>query len=139
LKQWDKDGLNTCRRYHAVVESVMNNTGGSAQMDGTKRGRFAEQVRRFRARFVQSAGSSLGKVIGGQMLKATVGEESGNWRERLYGPLATVVLFIEQVLGADHSCQGAVAQGLSARVALGQAPCSLNTRAPTARRESDWP
>ena len=38
-----------------------------------------------------------------------------------------MVLFIEQVLGADHSCQDAVARGLSARVALGQAPCSLNT------------
>jgi len=96
-------------------------------MNGTKNGSFAEQVRRFRARFVQSSGSSLGQVVSGHMLKATVDEECGNWRERLYGPLTTVVLFIEQVLGADHSCQSVVAQGLSARVALGQTPCSLNT------------
>ena len=96
-------------------------------MDGTKKGSFAEQVRRFRARFVQSAGTALGKLITDHLLKATVLEEAGCWRERLYSPLTTVVLFIEQVLGADHSCQDAVARGLSARVALGQAPCSLNT------------
>lgn len=96
-------------------------------MNVTKNGSFAEQVRRFRARFVQSAGTALGKVITGHVLKAAVHEEAGYWRERLYSPLTTVVLFIEQVLGADHSCQGVVAHGLSARVALGQAPCSLNT------------
>lgn len=96
-------------------------------MNGIKNGRFAEQVRQFRARFVQSAGASLGKVITSHMLKTAVLEEAGHWRERLYSPLTTLVLFLEQVLGADHSCQSAVAQGLSARVALGKAPCSLNT------------
>ena len=96
-------------------------------MDGNKKGSFVEQVRRFRARFVQTGGSALSEVITAQVLKAWVIEESGKWRERLYPPLTTVVMFIEQVLGADHSCQDAVAQGLSSRVALGQAPCSLNT------------
>jgi hypothetical protein len=96
-------------------------------MDGSKKAGLAEQVRRFRARFVQSAGAALGKLITAQVLKNAVFEEAGSWRERLYSPLTTLVLFIEQVLGADHSCQDAVARGLSARVALGQAPCSLNT------------
>jgi len=75
----------------------------------------------------QSAGVALSHVVTGQFLKAVVLEEAGRWRERLYSPLTTVVVFLEQVLGADHSCQDAVAHGLSARVALGQAPCSLNT------------
>jgi len=96
-------------------------------MDGSKKGGLAEQVRRFRVRFVQRAGSALGTVISAHVLKGALLQEMGCWRERLYGPLTTVVLFIEQVLGADHSCQDAVARGLSARVALGQAPCSLNT------------
>jgi hypothetical protein len=96
-------------------------------MKRSKKGRFAEQIRRFRARFVQSAGVALSHVVTGQFLKALVLEEAWRWRERLYSPLTTVVLFLEQVLGADHSCQDAVAHGLSARVALGQAPCSLNT------------
>ena len=53
-------------------------------------------------------------------------EEAGNCRERIYGPLQTLMLFIEQVLGADQSCQDAVARGVSQRVGLGQSPCSLN-------------
>jgi hypothetical protein len=41
--------------------------------------------------------------------------------------MQTLMLFIEQVLGADHSCQDAVAHGVSQRVALDQSPCSLNS------------
>lgn len=48
-----------------------------------------------------------------QVLKNVVSEEIGRWRERLYGPLTTLTLFIERVLGADHSCQDAVARGLA--------------------------
>lgn len=96
-------------------------------MDSSKKRHLGEQVRRFRARFVQSVGAVLGDVIAADALRQWVSEEAGGYRERVYGPLTTLVLFIEQVLGADHSCQDAVARGVSARVALGQAPCSLNT------------
>ncbi len=54
-------------------------------------------------------------------------EEAAGFRDRIYSPLSTLVLFIEQVLSADHSCMDAVARGLSARIALGQARCSLNS------------
>lgn len=84
-------------------------------------------MRRFRARFVQSVEAVLGEVIPAQALMQWVVEEAGRYRERVYGPLVTLTLFIEQVLSADHSCQDAVARGVSARVALGQAPSSLNT------------
>ena len=46
-------------------------------MDGSKKAGLAEQVRRFRARFVQSAGAALGKVVTGHVLKLTVMEEAG--------------------------------------------------------------
>lgn len=96
--------------------------------DSSKKARLAEQVRRFRARFAQhNAQGILGEVLPRQWLIKQIEEEVGHWRERLYGPLTTLSLFIEQVLGADHSCQDAVARGVSARVALGQQPCSLNT------------
>ena len=95
-------------------------------MDDSKRKHLAGQVRRFCARFAHSAGSALGRIIPSQELLRWVEEEVGDRRERLYGPLQTLTLFIEQVLGADQSCQDAVARGMSARVALGQAPCSLN-------------
>lgn len=96
-------------------------------MDSQKRRRLAEQVKRFRARFVQSVGSVLGEVIPSKRLMQWVKDEVGDWRERVYSPFTTLVLFIEQVLGADHSCRDAVARALSARVADGQSPCSLNT------------
>jgi Transposase DDE domain len=88
---------------------------------------LVEQVRRFRARFVQSVGRVLGDVIPQRVITQWVSEEVGTYRERIYNPFTTLMLFIEQVLGADHSCQDAVARGLSARVAVGQSPCSLNT------------
>lgn len=96
-------------------------------MNSSRKGRLGEQVRRFRARFAQRVGAVLGDVIPRDLLVRWVLEETDRWRERLYGPLETLVMFIEQVLGADHSCQDAVARGLSARVALAQAPCSLNS------------
>ena len=98
-------------------------------MQCNKKRCLVEQVRRFRARFVQSVEAVLGDVIPGALLIQWITEEIGAYRERIYGPFATLVLFIEQVLGADHSCQDAVARGLSARTAQGQAPCSLNTAA----------
>jgi hypothetical protein len=96
-------------------------------MHRNKKQCLAEQVQRFRARFAQSVGATLGDVIPPQSLNRCVLEEAGGYRERVYHPFATLQLFIEQVLGADHSCQDAVARGLSARVTLGETPCSLNT------------
>lgn len=96
-------------------------------MNGDKKQCLAQQVQRFRARFVQSVGRVLGEVIPQCALTQWINEETAGYRERIYNPFTTLVLFIEQVLGADHSCQDAVARGLSARVALGQPPCSLNT------------
>ncbi len=86
----------------------------------------AGQVKRFCARFAQGSGAALGRVIPQQELVKWVAEETGEYRERIYGPLKTLMLFIEQVLGADKSCQDAVARGVSQRVELGQSPCSLN-------------
>lgn len=96
-------------------------------MQCNKNKRLMAQVQRFRKRFLQSVGRALADVIPLPSLVQWVIEEVGVYRERIYGPLTTLSLFIEQVLGSDHSCQDAVAKGLSARVALGQPSCSLNT------------
>lgn len=95
-------------------------------MNLTKRLAMTGQIRRFCHRFAQGADHVLGRVIPRPELLRWVEEEGGPRRERLYGPLQTLTLFVEQVLSADHSCQDAVARGLSQRVGLGQAPCSLN-------------
>ncbi|MBS4096760.1 MAG: hypothetical protein KGZ83_08000 [Sulfuricella sp.] len=98
-------------------------------MNSNKKRHLAEQVKRFRARFVQTMGAVLGDVLTAPLLMQWVAEETGVFRRRLYDPLQTLMLFIEQVLGADHSCQDAVARGVSGQVAQGQAPGSLNTAA----------
>jgi len=95
-------------------------------MNHSKRLAMTGQIKRFCHRFAQGMGGALSRVIPRAELLRWVEEETGPYRERLYGPLQTLMLFIEQVLSADHSCQDAVARGLSQRVGLGQAPCSLN-------------
>lgn len=95
-------------------------------MNHIKRQCIAGQVKRFVNRFAQGVGSALGKVIPEREMLKWIEEEAGRFRERVYGPVQILVLFIEQVLGADQSCQDAVARGLSQRVALGQTACSLN-------------
>ena len=96
-------------------------------MDGSKKWQVGEQVKRLRRRFGQTAGAALGEVVPMHLLRQWVDEEVAQWRERLYSPLQTLLLFIEQVLSADQSCQDAVARAASARVALGQPPGSLNS------------
>lgn len=66
-------------------------------------------------------------MLSAQAVQRAIDEHAGRWRERLYGPLGTLELFVEQVLSADGSCQEAVARGVSLRVALGKSACSLNT------------
>jgi hypothetical protein len=96
-------------------------------MNGNKVKRFSEQVKQFAAQFVQSGQALLGEIIPVKELESWIREEVGAYRERVYSPLRTVMLFIEQVMSADHSCQDAVARGASQRVALDQAVSSLNT------------
>ena len=98
-------------------------------MDDNKKRQVSEQVKRCRARFAQSVDAVLGEVIPAALLKQWVAEEVGPYRERIYSPLRTLMLFLEQVLSADHSCQDATARGVSAQVALGQKSSSLNNAA----------
>jgi hypothetical protein len=64
-------------------------------MNTSQRRVLTEQVRRLRARFAQSVDTLLGEVIPAELLKQWVLEEVVQWRERLYGPLRTLMLFIE--------------------------------------------
>ena len=96
-------------------------------MDDNKKRQLCEQVRRCRARFAQSVDAVIGDILPAALLKQWVAEEGGPYRERIYSPLRTLMLFLEQVLSADHSCQDAVARGVSGQVALGRKPGSLNS------------
>lgn len=101
-------------------------------MDTTKAcapgvGRVQSQVRQFLTRFAQDGSSALTRLLDAEQLQALVQRHCPQYRDRVYSPLATLSLFLEQVLGADHSCQDTVARGLSSRVAQNLTPSSLNT------------
>lgn len=56
-----------------------------------------------------------------------VEQQPGDVRHRLYPPLVTLGLFVEQAMRRDQACQDAVGRALSQRTALGLSPSSLNT------------
>ncbi len=74
-------------------------------MNDSKKRHLAGQIRQFRARFVQKAGAVVGNVLPAQSLARWVAEEAGSYRQRIYDPLQTLMLFIGQVLGADQRGQ----------------------------------
>ena len=95
-------------------------------MDATKVRRFREQIKRFRNRFAQGCAGALGNLLGQAELERWISRHSEGCRQRIYSPLITLGLFVDQVMSADQSCQDAVARGVSARISQGEKPCGLN-------------
>ena len=89
--------------------------------------RVRESIERFRCSFLQSGREKLFNVLPARDLARAVEDEVDVWRDRLYSPLVTLRLFVEQVLHADHACQDVVARYASERVAQGEAQVSLST------------
>jgi Transposase DDE domain len=89
--------------------------------------RLQSSVSRFKQFVADQPCATLGEAIPTARLASIVNAKAGAYRERLYPPLTTLGLFIEQSLSADGSCQDAVARHLSACNARETSPCSLNT------------
>lgn len=81
----------------------------------------------FCRRFGDQPTQAMGEILSAEELRVLVEEEVGGYRDRVYPPLTTLGLFIEQALSPDGACQDAVARHLSERTARGQAGCSLNS------------
>ena len=62
---------------------------------------------------------TLGEALGTQELEKILTEETGCHRQRIYPPMVTLRLFIDQILSTDQACQEAVSQRLVARVVQG--------------------
>lgn len=80
-----------------------------------------------RAQFAQQGAHGLAGELSATELERVVHAHAGAYRDRLYPPLRTLSLFMDQALSADAACQDAVARHLSERTASGEALCSLNT------------
>jgi hypothetical protein len=89
--------------------------------------RLQRAILEFKRRFADYPTKALNDLLSEESVSRIVEEETGRYRERVYPPLTTLGLFIEQALSPDGACQDAVARHLSERVAQGATPCSLNT------------
>lgn len=97
-------------------------------MNASKLAALRHKVFRFRAQFAQSGGEEFATALSPRFIEQTLlALHPDGWRERLYGPLTTLKLFVGQVLSADHACMDAVGRRLSERLSVGQSSCSLNT------------
>lgn len=96
-------------------------------MNPTKLAALRRNVSRFRAQFAQGTDGEF-RTLDSNFIEQTLeAAHPEGWRERLYGPLTTLKLFVDQALCADHACMDAVGRRLSERLAQGHDACSLNT------------
>jgi len=84
-------------------------------------------MQQLRQQFAQSETDPVTQAFAPDVMAQILREEVGVYRERIYPPMVTLRLFIDQVLSTGHACQDAVGQRLCQRVADGQTPCSLSS------------
>ncbi len=76
---------------------------------------------------VGSVHDKLLRSIPEERLEQLCKEHAPGYRHRIYSPLVTLGLFLEQALHSDQACQDAVGRSLSQRTALHLSEHSLNT------------
>jgi hypothetical protein len=96
-------------------------------MKDTKTGCVRRDAALLRRQFLHGDGSLFDQVLDDPTLATVLDVHGKPNRERLYPPLATLRLFIGQVLSADCACQDVVGRRLSERLAQGQSASALNT------------
>ena len=96
-------------------------------MHSTKSDAIKHHMQLLRQQFAQFESDPVAEALGASEMAQILTDEIGCYRERVYPPMVTLRLFIDQVRSADHACQDAVGQRLSQRVADGQTPCSLSS------------
>ena len=81
--------------------------------------RFRQQVGFLRRQFLQGGGLPFADVLSAGGLEEALREVKAAWNDRIYTPLATLWVFLGQVLNADQSCRAAVARLIAQRAAAG--------------------
>ena len=96
-------------------------------MHSTKTDAIKHHMQLLRQQFAQFESDPVVEALSAGEMAQILTDEIGCYQERVYPPMVTLRLFIDQVLSAGHACQDAVGQRLSQRVADGQTPCSLSS------------
>src|SRR4051794_597079 len=92
-------------------------------------GRLRHQIDTLRHQFLQEGGLPFADVLSAGGLEEALREVKAPWNDRIFTPLATLWVFLGQVLNADQSCRAAVARLIAHRTAQGLEPCSSETGA----------
>ena len=98
-------------------------------MRHTQYGRFRQQFHFLRRQFLQEGNLPFTGVLSANVVSRAMETIKVQWNERIFTPLVTLWVFLEQVLSADHSCRAAVARLIALRVSQGLKPCSSETGA----------
>ena len=75
----------------------------------------------------KAPGLPFSDVLDAGQIQQLIEELGIAFRERVFTPFVTLMVFLSQVLSPDHSCRDAVARLIVVRMALGQKPCSPDT------------
>ena len=100
-------------------------------MDGNSKRQecLRREALELRHQFAQGSRGVFAGILPVEDIVAVIEQECSQFRERLYPPLTTLRLFIEQVLSDDRACQDTVCRHLSERVARRKSASGLNTGA----------
>ena len=74
----------------------------------SKEGSFRRQFDFLRRQFLQDGELPLADVLSRETVMQALDTLENAWNDRIYTPLATLWLFLGQVLSADHSCRQVV-------------------------------
>ena len=94
-----------------------------------RHGRPNRQVDSLRQQFLQEGRLPFSDVLTAETVAEAMKEIKVPWKDRIFTPLVTLWVFLEQVLSTDHSCRAAVARLIAHRVAQGLPRCSSETGA----------
>ncbi|MBL0122947.1 MAG: IS4 family transposase [Betaproteobacteria bacterium] len=96
-------------------------------MKDSKVERARQKAMMFGRQFLQGDAGVFDQALGADAMAAAISTQAPGCRERIYGPLDTLRLFVGQVLSADRACQDVVGRRLSERIAQGQSESALTT------------
>jgi hypothetical protein len=92
-------------------------------------GRFGQQLRFLQQQYLQDGNLPFSDILSSEMIEQALTALRIGWVDRVFTPLVTLCVFLNQVLSCDHSCRAAVARLIAYRVARRQRACSAETGA----------
>jgi hypothetical protein len=91
--------------------------------------RFRQQVCFLQRQFLQDGDLPFSNTLSKETIAEVLRAINVCWLDRIYTPLITLWVFLNQVLSQDHSCRAVVSRLVAHRVSQGQRPYSAETGA----------